>query len=188
MVKTANKRYGLFCLKTGRIFRINSLFKNPSRNIHSSIKFRNKNSQYPYYFDRIPAKEGEIIGTVGSHSFDFYITDTEVDLKGFVVPERYSGHFEPWKTYVVNTFDYLAGPLRSQLLKENVRSVRPLGGKIDFDIDGKLVGVRFKEDYSKKEEYWTEELSIVYGVRSYPNKGFFGIFWGTSRGVWSKGK
>ena len=103
---------------------------------------------------------------VGARSFDFYVTDTEVDLD-YINPEHYSGHFQPWKTHVVDTFDYLEEPLRSQLLEKNIRKTEPYGGKIDFDIDGTLTGNWYLDwDPEKIEEviweYWTKEISIVY--------------------------
>lgn len=131
--------------------------------ILSQINFQDPDSQHPFGRGRVPVKEGEVIGTVGARSFDFYITDSEVDLD-FVNPEHYSEKFQPWKTHVVDTFDYLEEPLRSQLLKKNVRKVEPYGGKIDFDLDGKLIGNWHHEwdPGSIEWEYWVKEISIVY--------------------------
>jgi len=42
-----------------------------SEKMDSSFTFTNPESQHPYASARIPVKEGEVIGTVGSHSFDF---------------------------------------------------------------------------------------------------------------------
>jgi len=42
-------------------------------------------------------------------------------------------------------FDYFIDPVRSQMLEKNPRTVEPVGGKIDYDIDGRLVGNWFEE-------------------------------------------
>ena len=50
-----------------------------------------------------------------------------------------------------------------------MRTTEPISGKIDYDIDGKLVGNWFLEgtdgysrDYTNNERYWLGHLSIVY--------------------------
>src|SRR3989344_5259541 len=134
--------------------------------ILSQISFQSPDSQHPFGRGRVPVKEGEVIGTVGARSFDFFITDTEVDLN-YIDPGHYSGNFQPWKTHVVDTFDYLEEPLRSQLLKKDIRKVEPYGGKIDFDAEGRLSGNWYLDWNPEKveeiiREYWTKELSIVY--------------------------
>ena len=45
---------------------------------------------------------------------------------------------DQWKPHVVDPFDHIDEPLRSQLLAFNARKTPPLGGKIDYDIDGRL--------------------------------------------------
>ncbi|MEK6837470.1 MAG: hypothetical protein AABX69_02360, partial [Nanoarchaeota archaeon] len=114
---------------------------------------------------RIPVEEGEVIGTIGVGKLDFSVIDANVTLKGFVKPESYEG--EPWKIHAVDTFDYYEEPLKSRLLDKNIRKVPPLGGKIDYDIDGRLVGTWFKENTNGyrglgNEQYWGSHLSIVY--------------------------
>ena len=89
----------------------------------------------------IPIEAGQLIGTAGG-SFDFSVHDTKEKLY-FVVPEHYRE--ERFKMYTVDPYDYFTEPLRSQLLEKNVRKVEPFGGKIDFDIDGRLVGNWFFE-------------------------------------------
>ena len=102
----------------------------------------------------IPVKAGQVIGKVGSN-FDFGVYDTEVTLSGFVIPSRYEG-----KIHTVDPFDYFEEPLRTQLLEKNLRAAEPRGGRIDFDIDGRLVGNWFLEG---TEGYSEEQaLSFVY--------------------------
>ena len=91
----------------------------------------------------IEVTAGQVIGKVGLRSIDFSVHDTNVTLPGLLVPEHYAG--EPWKVHTVDPFDYLDEPARSRLLEKNPRSVEPLGGKIDYDIEGRLVGSWFLE-------------------------------------------
>ncbi|MBI2580266.1 hypothetical protein HYV85_00480 [Candidatus Woesearchaeota archaeon] len=113
---------------------------------------------------RIPVKEGEVIGTIGIGKLDFSVVDADSTLKGFVNPESYEG--EIWKIHTVDTFDYYEEPLRSKLIAKNVRTILPLGGKIDYDVEGRLVGNWFREGTGKYKgnlgEYWKNHLSIVY--------------------------
>ena len=106
----------------------------------------------------ISVEAGQVIGTAGG-SLDFSAHDTEEWLS-FVVPEHYFG--EEWKIYTVDPFDYFTEPVRSQLLEQNVRKVEPFGGRIDYDIGGRLVGNWFYDggDYSTPGRYG--HLSIVY--------------------------
>jgi hypothetical protein len=112
----------------------------------------------------VQVKSGELIGKAAS--LDFSAHDDNIILPGLLVPEHYEG--EPWKIHTVDPFDYFSEPLRSQLLKKNIRQEKPLGGKIDYDIDGKLVGNWFEENtggYSTNRHgygYWETHLAITY--------------------------
>jgi len=111
---------------------------------------------------KVKVKEGEVFGSIGVGKVDFSVIDANVILPGFVNPSAYS---EKWKIHTVDTFDYFEEPIRSELLKKNIRTVEPFGGKIDYDIDGKLVGNWFLEGiYSgtENEDYSKGHLSIVY--------------------------
>lgn len=90
------------------------------------------------YSGRVPVKAGQLIGKIGGRTLDFAVVNTEVTLKGFIVPEHYDR--EPWKIHTVDPFDAFDEPLRSKLLELNPRMAEPRGGKIDYDIDGRLVG------------------------------------------------
>ena len=91
---------------------------------------------------QIKIQEGDLIGRIGGQTLDFSVFDYTKQLSGFVVPEHYLG--ESWKIHVVNAFDYFKEPVRSQMLALNPRQAEPRSGKIDYDIDGKLVGTWFK--------------------------------------------
>lgn len=111
----------------------------------------------------IPVKAGEVIGR--AQGFDFSVHNDEVVLKGFVIPEHYEG--ESWKIHTVDMFDSFVEPIKSELLSKNIRQAYPRGGKIDYDIDGKLVGNWFVEGtngYSGNTEgdYWLAHLAFAY--------------------------
>ena len=112
-------------------------------------------------------KAGEVIGQ--APGFDFAVQNDEVVLPGFIVPEHYE--VEPAKIHTVSMFDHFQEPLRSQLLEKNVRQKEPRSGKIDYDIDGYLVGnwfeegtngYRGKEEYHSSIGYWATHLSFAY--------------------------
>ncbi len=110
---------------------------------------------------------GQPVAKVGEHTFDFSLHDADVVLDGFVSPERYAG--ESWKIHTVDPFDYFEEPARTQLLGKNLRTAEPRGGKIDYDIDGRLVGNWFLdgvEGYAGAVgdglPYWAAHLTIAY--------------------------
>lgn len=116
---------------------------------------------------RIPVKAGQVIGKIGNQTFDFALIDTTTMRKGFVKPEQFLKR-DPQKPHVVDPFDYIAEPLRTQLLAKNARKVPPFGGRIDYDVDGKLVGNWYEEGtggyagLDRRIDYWVGHLSVVY--------------------------
>ncbi|MEK7466681.1 MAG: hypothetical protein AAB074_04630 [Planctomycetota bacterium] len=115
---------------------------------------------------RVAVKAGQRIGKIGTRTLDFGAVNTEVTLQGFAIPEHYER--EPWKIHTVDPFDYFTEPVRTQLLAINPRTKGPRGGKIDFDVDGKLVGNWFlagTNGYAgggDKRGYWAGHASFVY--------------------------
>ncbi|MBI2660428.1 hypothetical protein HYX07_04665 [Candidatus Woesearchaeota archaeon] len=123
----------------------------------------------------IPIKAGQIIGKANEWGLlGMLIADTKVTLPGFANPEKYKG--EDWKMHAVPPFDYFTPELKSQLMEKNPRKKEPKGGKIDFDVPGKLSGNWFLEgtDYAGSKEkipiycgnqlcpYWSGHLAFVY--------------------------
>ena len=119
------------------------------------------------WFGRIPVQSGDPVGYVGeplSHQqastddFDWAVSDTNTLLKGFIIADRYQA--EPWKIHLVDPFDYYDDPLKSALIKKSLRTLEPHGGKIDYDVDGRLVGNWFLEgtrDYAATGLVGTDE-------------------------------
>ena len=60
----------------------------------------------------------------------------------------------------MDPFDYFEEPLRTRLLEKNLRTAEPMGGRIDFDIDGRLVGNWFLEGAKGADEQ--KALAFVY--------------------------
>ncbi len=118
-----------------------------------------------YARTEISVNEGQLIGKIGKQTLDFAVWDTTKPLTGFVVPEHYES--EPWKIYTVNPFGYFADDVKEILLAKSLRTVEPIEGKIDYDIDGKLVGNWFEDGTngyagSNRDKYWEGHMSIVY--------------------------
>lgn len=91
----------------------------------------------------VPIKAGDVVGYVGGQSLDTAVYNLDLKLKGFVKPDSYSA--EPWKIHTDDFFKYFSGKNLSEMLALNARKVEPYSGKIDYDIEGKLVGNWFQE-------------------------------------------
>ena len=109
----------------------------------------------------IPVKSGQKIGK--ANVLDFSLHNNKEILAGFIVPEHYKR--EPWKIHTVDPFDYFVEPVKSQLLEKSLRETEPFGGKIDHDIDGKLIGNWFVENTKgyqgiKEPQYWETHVSF----------------------------
>ncbi len=112
----------------------------------------------------IPVSAGEIIGNY-SGSVDYNIVDNNIVLNGFINPDNYKS--EPWKIHTPDPFDYFNDSIKSKLIYRCLRTEDPIGGKIDYDIDGRLVGNWFKEGTNgygglEQTSYWTGHLAIAY--------------------------
>jgi hypothetical protein len=117
---------------------------------------------------RIPVTAGEVIGKVrGGFTFDFALVDTLRTNKGFVKPDQFLQR-DPHRMHVVDPFAYVDEPLRSNLLAFNPRKAKPEGGKIDYDVDGRLVGNWYREGtggYAGPKgrwDYWVGHLAFAY--------------------------
>jgi hypothetical protein len=108
----------------------------------------------------VPVKAGEPIAKYGSQNLDWSVHDANTVLEGFIVPARYE--FEPFKIHTVDPFQYYREPARAELLAKVLRQVEPRSGKIDYDIEGRIVGNWFLEgttDYMNARA----QLTIAYG-------------------------
>jgi len=89
----------------------------------------------------IPVKAGQRIAK-SKGTFDFGVLDSKVNLTGWIFPTHQGGGVQ---IHTADPFDYFIEPVRSQMLEKNPRTVEPIGGKVDYDIYGRLVGNWFEE-------------------------------------------
>jgi hypothetical protein len=142
---------------------------------------------------RIPVKAGQVVGRVAGRSLDFGVVNTEVKLPGFLTPKLY-GHYA-WRVHIVDPFDYFDEPLKSKLLSLNARQVKPPFGKIDYDVDGRLIGNWFREgsggypgDRNDPRGYWMGHLAFApHHIDPMTTVVSIGDFDGKPRQFWVKG-
>jgi len=110
----------------------------------------------------LPVKAGQLVGTY-TYSVDYNVFDKNAKTN-FVDRSSYEGSRF---LEVTDPFDYFSESIKTKMQEKSLRSVEPFGGKIDYDIDGKLVGNWFEvgtKHYQglKLERYWAGHLSISY--------------------------
>jgi hypothetical protein len=117
----------------------------------------------------INIKAGQPIGKFGGDSNDWSVHDADTILPGFVVPEHYE--MEEWKIHTIDPFTLYDEPVKSALLAKVIREIKPIAGKIDYDIEGTIAGTWFLDgtvDYRGNvpvgtPRYWDGHLYIGYG-------------------------
>ncbi len=115
----------------------------------------------------MPIKAGEQVGMIGGQTLDFAYWDTDKPLTGFVNPASYDG--EAWKIFTADPLPMYTPELRVIVEARNPRTVEPRSGKIDHDIDGKLVGNWFVSgsggysgtNQGRSDTYASTHLSIA---------------------------
>lgn len=114
----------------------------------------------------VDLKAGDIVGYIGGSTFDWTPVDTTVTLSGFMTPSLYQG--ESWKIHTVSPFDLYQGSLKTELEAKSLRAVAPIGGKIDYDQAGKLIGNWFRQgsggytgNTTGEGRYWDGHLSVA---------------------------
>ena len=115
----------------------------------------------------IKLNTGDPIAKFGDNVLDWSVHDSNMILEGFLNPERYR-QAEPWKIHTVDPFQYFDSDDKELLLSKVKRIKEPLAGKIDYDIEGKIIGNWFLEgtDYldenKLQSDYWAGHLAIGY--------------------------
>lgn len=105
----------------------------------------------------VEVQGGDTLGFVGPHAaMDFSVTDFSLELN-FLNPSRYPTN-HPFAAHV---FDYFQEPVLSQVLEITPRQIPPRGGKVDYDIEGRIVGNWFLEGTTSFTQ-WSRQLAIVY--------------------------
>jgi hypothetical protein len=117
---------------------------------------------------KIPVKAGQLLGKIGAQTLDYAVWDFNKTLTGYVVPAHYQEDFP--RIHLVSPFNYMTDEVKQALLPKAVRSVEPVEGKVDYDIDGKLIGGWFQDGTGGygggsrgHERYWEGHLSIAPG-------------------------
>lgn len=133
-------------------------------------------SEFENILLRIPVKAGQKIGKAWSFGLLGIVTvDLSHTNKGYLKPESYRKG-ENWRVHSVSPFDYFEEPLKGQIMTKNPRTAEPRGGKIDFDIEGRLIGNWFLEGTPGLKgiegpprqcgnwpcPYWEGHLALVY--------------------------
>lgn len=158
-IKPEGTEYRLVFSVSCKLFYYYDLVTSLEPNIMSEVE-KSKNSQGL----NLPVKAGELIGHIGGQTLDFAVWDMDSRLSGFVVPEHYKG--ELWKIHTVDPLDYYSDDLKQKALAKYIRTTDPRSGKIDYDIDGKLIGNWFLEGTGgygngSQMDYWKNHLSIA---------------------------
>ncbi len=121
---------------------------------------------------RIPVKAGQEIGRVGGQTVDFAVWNFNNPPAHFSNPKSYDG--DENRFYLDDMFSHFTSEIKSALLSKNARVDEPKTGKVDYDVDGKLVGMWFKEGSGgfrglpnaqasgSVGRYWDGHLAIVY--------------------------
>src|SRR6266545_6089781 len=91
----------------------------------------------------IPVKAGQLVGKIGGQTLDWAVWDFNKTLTGYVVPEHYQDDFP--RIHLVSPFDNMTDEPKQALLPKLARGAPPVEGKVDYDIDGKLIGGWFLE-------------------------------------------
>jgi len=105
----------------------------------------------------IVVESGDILGWVGPHpAMDFSVTDRSLQLN-FLNPARYPGDH----IYSADIYSYFKSPLLDQMENIAARDAPPWGGKIDYDIEGRIIGNWFRPGTTSFIQ-WSRQLAIVY--------------------------
>jgi len=115
----------------------------------------------------IRVKAGQRVGRIGGQTLDFAVWNTEKPLAGFVLPDHYKA--ESWKIFTADPLDYYAPDLKALVLSRSVRIAEPISGRIDYDVDGRLIGNWFLEGSKGyggirgegNWDYWKGHLSFA---------------------------
>ena len=124
---------------------------------------------YDKHSFNLPITAGDQIGAIGGQTLDFALWDTSKPLTGFVNPASYGG--ESWKIFTTDPFPSYTPELRAIMVSRDPRTAAPIAGKIDYDIDGKLIGNWFvqgsggyHDTANTSQDYWKGHLSIAPNV------------------------
>jgi hypothetical protein len=113
----------------------------------------------------VPVKAGQLLGSVGGKGVSLGIWDLSKPLSGLRVQLAYSS--QPGKLYTASVSDYYQSDLSDQIVAKYLRSIHPIDGKLDYDLEGKISGNWFLagsngEAGNDPRQPWASQLSISY--------------------------
>lgn len=127
--------------------------------------FDREKRQGDYAYVEVSVKAGQVVGKIGGQTLDYGVWDTELPpAAGILVPEHYQ--WDGFRLYLADPLNYYTEELKQIMLSKYVRIVEPISGKVDHDIDGKLIGGWFLEGTGEltggqSSEYWSGHLAIA---------------------------
>lgn len=110
----------------------------------------------------IPVEAGEKIGTYKG-LLDYNVVDYGVEI-GYINPESYS--FEEFKLHIQDPFIYFDDSVKTQLIAKCQRSEEPIGGTIDYDVDGRLVGNWFLGNANEYDNMEGERNALIFAYNN----------------------
>src|SRR3989344_8862542 len=127
--------------------------------------FDQEKRQDDYAYVNIQVKAGQVVGKIGAQTLDYGVWDTELPpAAGILVPEHYG--WDGFRPYLADPLNYYDTELKKVVLSKYVRIAEPISGKVDYDIDGKLIGGWFLEGTGEltggtTQNYWVGHLAIA---------------------------
>ena len=127
--------------------------------------FDQEKRQDDYAYVNIQVKAGQVVGKIGAQTLDYGVWDTELPpAAGILVPEHYQ--WDGFRIYLADPLNYYDTELKKVMLSKYVRIAEPISGKVDYDIDGKLIGGWFLEGTGEltggtTQNYWVGHLAIA---------------------------
>lgn len=117
---------------------------------------------------KIKVNAGQIVARVGGQSLDVAVMDQKAAVKQLIIPSHYT---EIGKLYKVDPFLLYTDAIRNQLYAKTLRNTNPIGGRFDYDVDGRAVGSWFLQGTNgyagangQGNDYWRGHLSIAYNA------------------------
>lgn len=127
--------------------------------------FDQAKQQGDYASVKIQVKAGQVVGKIGGQTLDYGVWDTELPpAAGILVPKHYE--WDGFRLYLADPLNYYTDELKQIMLSKYVRTAKPISGKVDYDVDGKLVGGWFLKGTGNmtggnSPQYWTGHLAIA---------------------------
>jgi hypothetical protein len=105
----------------------------------------------------IPVNSGDIIGWVGPHpALDFSVSDFSLELN--IINQTL---FPEDQYFAADVYDYFRSTLLDQMIGIAARDQAPWGGKVDWDIEGKIIGSWFLDGTTSYTQF-SRQLAIAY--------------------------